>query len=66
MKQVEIPDSLFKAVEEKMQTAGFSSVSEFVAYAVRKFLSELADKENPFPEEEKEAIKQRLKALGYI
>jgi len=64
--EVKIPLSLYRAIEDKIKDGGFLSVSDFVTYAARKVLSEIEGTRDVIPEEEKEKIKERLKALGYI
>lgn len=65
-KEVKIPSSLYRAIEEKIEGSNFPSVSEFVTYAVRKALKELSGYREQLSEEEKEEIKERLRALGYL
>lgn len=65
MKCVEIPESLYRAVEQKIQDTDFPSVSEFVTYIVRESIPKLSKRES-LSKEEEEAIKRRLKSLGYI
>jgi len=65
-KPVEIPMTLYKAIEEKIKDGDFPSVSDFVTYAARKVLSELGGHREALSEEEKERIKERLEALGYL
>lgn len=65
-KPVEIPLTLYKAIEERIKGRDFLSVSDFVTHAARKVLSELTEHQQPLSEEEKESIKEKLKALGYL
>lgn len=65
-REVKIPLSLYRAIEEKVEEGDFSSVSEFVAYAARKVLAELSGHREHISEEEKEEIRERLRKLGYI
>ncbi|MCW3986005.1 MAG: CopG family transcriptional regulator [Candidatus Bathyarchaeota archaeon] len=62
---VSIPIPLFKKVEERIKDTGFTSVSSYVAYVLREIIAEEEDEE-PFSEEDKERVKERLRALGYI
>jgi len=62
---VSIPTPLFKKVEERIKDTGFTSVSSYVAYVLREIIAEEEDEE-PFSEEDKERVKERLRALGYI
>lgn len=64
---VSIPVPLFKKVEERIKGTGFTSVSSYVAYVLREIIAEEEEeKEEPFSEEDKERVKERLRALGYI
>ncbi len=63
---VSIPSPLFKKVEERIKGTGFTSVSSYVAYVLREIIAEEEEEEEPFSEEDKERVKERLRALGYI
>ena len=64
---VSIPSPLFKKVEERIKGTGFTSVSSYVAYVLREIIAEEeTEEEEPFSEEDKERVKERLRALGYI
>ena len=64
---VSIPPPLFKKVEERIKGTGFTSVSSYVAYVLREIIAEEeTEEEEPFSEEDKERVKERLRALGYI
>jgi len=62
---VSIPTPLFKKVEERIKGTGFTSVSSYVTYVLREIIAE-EEGEEPFSEEDKERVKKRLRALGYI
>lgn len=61
---VSIPTSLFKKVEKRIAGTKFTSVSNYVAYMLREIMAD--EEEEPFRTEDKEKVKARLKALGYI
>ena len=63
---VSIPTPLFKKVVERIKGTGFSSVSSYVAYVLREIITEEEEEEQPFSKEDKERVKERLRALGYI
>jgi len=63
---VSIPTPLFKKVAERIKGTGFTSVSSYVAYVLREIVAEEEGEEEPFSEEDKERVKERLRALGYI
>jgi len=63
---VSIPTPLFKKVVERIKGTGFTSVSSYVAYVLREIITEEEEEEQPFSKEDKERVKERLRALGYI
>jgi Arc/MetJ-type ribon-helix-helix transcriptional regulator len=63
---VSIPTPLFKKIEDRIQGTGFTSVSSYVAYVLREIIAEEEAEEEPFSDEDKERVKERLRALGYI
>ena len=63
---VSLPTPLFKKVGERIKGTGFTSVSSYVAYVLREIIAEEEEEEEPFSEEDKERVKDRLRALGYI
>lgn len=63
---VSIPAPLFKKVEERIKGTGFTSVSSYVTYVLREIIAEEEEEDEPFSEEDKERVKERLRALGYI
>jgi Arc/MetJ-type ribon-helix-helix transcriptional regulator len=63
---VSIPTPLFKKIEARIKSTGFTSVSSYVAYVLREIIAEEEKEEEPFSEDDKERVKERLRALGYI
>jgi Arc/MetJ-type ribon-helix-helix transcriptional regulator len=63
---VSIPTPLFKKIEERIKETGFTSVSSYVTYVLREIIAEEEEEAEPFSEEDKERVKERLRALGYI
>lgn len=61
---VSIPATLFKKIERHIEGTGFPSVSGYVAYVLRTLLSEKGGSEKA--DYEAEAVKRRLKELGYM
>ena len=62
---LKIPRPLYEKLKSVIEGSGFSSVNEFVVYVLRDLISASKDKEE-FSAEEIEAIRQRLKNLGYL
>jgi len=67
MKQVNIPDELYSAIEEKLEEFGFKTVDEYVVFVLEEVLKDDGEgEEQVFSEEEEEMIKKRLRDLGYL
>ncbi len=63
---VSIPASLYKKIEETIKGTGDTSVSDYIAKALREKLAQEEKKGESFSQEDEEKVKERLKALGYI
>lgn len=63
---VSIPASLYKKIEETIKGTGDTSVSDYIAKALRGKLAQEEKKGESFSQEDEEKVKERLKALGYI
>ncbi len=62
---LKIPRPLYEKIKVVIEGSGFSSVNEFVVYVLRDLISQTKDKKE-LSAEEVEAIRQRLKNLGYF
>jgi Arc/MetJ-type ribon-helix-helix transcriptional regulator len=65
-KDVSIPTSLYKKIEEKIKGSEITSVSSYVAKVLRESLSKEESAQEALTKEDEEKVKKRLKALGYI
>lgn len=65
---IKIPRPLYDRLKLIIGDSGFSSVNEFVVYVLRDLVSLGfgTDETKELTKEETEAIKQRLKNLGYF
>jgi metal-responsive CopG/Arc/MetJ family transcriptional regulator len=64
---IKIPRPLYDRLKTIIGDSGFSSVNEFVVYVLRDLVSlGFGDETKEMTKEESEAIKQRLKNLGYF
>ena len=65
---LKIPAELYDNLKQLIEDTGFSSVTEFAVYVLRDVAAggKLSDKPSGLSEAETEAIRQRLRALGYI
>ena len=62
---LKIPRPLYEKLKSVIEESGFSSVNEFVVFVLRDLMAASKDKEE-LSAEEIEAIRQRLKNLGYL
>jgi metal-responsive CopG/Arc/MetJ family transcriptional regulator len=64
---LKIPRQLYEKLKTVIEGSGFRSVNEFVVYVMRDLISLRKDEaEKDLSKDEIEAIKQRLKNLGYF
>jgi len=64
---IKIPKTLYKNLSEIIKDTGFSSVTDFIVYVLRDVVSMKVEKEiKTLSADEIEAIKKRLKSLGYL
>ncbi len=62
---LKIPRPLYDKIKSVIEGSGFSSVNEFVVYILRDLISQSKEKKE-LSAGEVEAIRQRLKNLGYF
>lgn len=64
---LKIPRQLYEKLQTVIEGSGFRSVNEFVVYVLRDLISlRREDAEKDLSKDEIDAIKQRLKNLGYF
>jgi metal-responsive CopG/Arc/MetJ family transcriptional regulator len=65
---LKIPKPLYDKLKVVIEDSGFNSVTEFVVYILRDLVShkEIKGKNRELSSKEIEAIKKRLKSLGYF
>jgi Arc/MetJ-type ribon-helix-helix transcriptional regulator len=65
---IKIPRPLYERILKSIEGSGFSSATDFIVYVLRDVMSGAGDKsqENELTREELEAIKHRLRNLGYL
>jgi Arc/MetJ-type ribon-helix-helix transcriptional regulator len=70
---IKIPRILYSRISEIVEGSGFNSVTDFVVYVLRDLVSTRTEKESSkrideedLSKEEIEAIRKRLKSLGYL
>lgn len=65
---VSIPITLYNRIKELIRDTGFTSVSQYVTYVLREVVAahEGEKYREPFTEEDRRRIIEKLKRLGYI
>jgi len=65
---IKIPKPLYDNLKDVIRETGFNSVTEFVVYVLRDIVSEKSFKkgDDGLTGKEIEAIRKRLKSLGYL
>ena len=65
---IKIPKPLYENLKVSIEGSGFSSVTEFVVYVLRDLVShqEGAQNSSSLSAKEIEAIRKRLKSMGYF
>lgn len=64
---IKIPKDLYLKLSQMVEETGFSSVTEFIVFAMRTLASAGAIKgEDRLTEEEVKKVRERLRRLGYL
>ncbi len=63
---IKIPRPLYEKIKIIIEGSGFRSVNEFVVYVLRDLISTRSGEKTELTIEEIEAIRRRLKNLGYF
>jgi metal-responsive CopG/Arc/MetJ family transcriptional regulator len=59
--KIKVPDELMQRLKECAETAGYSSVDEFVTHVLERAVAEIGQ-----PQDDQGAVEERLRGLGYI
>ncbi len=64
---LKIPRPLYRRLSQLIEGTGFASVTEFVVYLLRDIVAhQHGDLEESLSAQEVEAIRKRLKSMGYL
>lgn len=64
---IKIPRKLYTNLQEITKNSGFSSVTDFIVYCLRDIAyAAKAKEDDKLSRREVEAVKERLKKLGYL
>ena len=64
---IKIPRELYEKLREMIEGTGFSSVTEFIVFVMRSLASGgKLKEEDKLTDEEVEAVRERLRRLGYL
>ncbi|MDP6850638.1 MAG: ribbon-helix-helix domain-containing protein [Planctomycetota bacterium] len=64
---VKIPRPLYRRIQQVIENTGFSSATDFIVFVMRDLMGEVeTSTKEEFTPDELNAIKQKLKNLGYL
>jgi len=63
---LKIPRPIYDKLKKVIEGSGFGSVNEFVVYILRDLISSGIEEPGELTKKELDAIRQRLKNLGYL
>jgi hypothetical protein len=63
---LKIPRPIYSKLKKVIEGSGFGSVNEFVVYVLRDLISSGIEETEDLTKKEIDAIRQRLKNLGYL
>ncbi len=63
---VSIPIDLAEKAREQIKDTGFANLSDYVTYILREIVSTRKEWRQADGEADKERVKEKLKALGYL
>jgi len=63
--KLEISESNLLKLKDKTKNLGFDKIQDYLTYVIEQSISEEED-EQEVSEEDEEAVKKRLKELGYL
>jgi Arc/MetJ-type ribon-helix-helix transcriptional regulator len=64
---ISLPEEVIQKLENKIRETDFENISEYINYVLDQVLEESKEQtKTAYTEEEEEAVKNRLKELGYI
>ena len=67
---ISLPEELTEKLENKIKERNFDSISDYIIYVLKQVLEKETEsnskRELSYSKEEEQAVKNRLKELGYI
>ena len=65
---IKIPRPLYSKIQQIIENSGFSSPTDFIVYILRDLVGRMGSSpdQEPLSKDEMEAIRRRLKGLGYL
>ena len=66
MAKIKLEADLYERAKKVSETAGYSSVDEFVVHVLEKEIRNITDGDDEPSKEDEAKIRERLKGLGYI
>ncbi len=68
MKNITLPDDIYKAIQQRLPKTEFRTVDDYAAYVLQEVVKKIAEegKTQEYTKEDEEKVKARLKSLGYL
>ncbi len=63
---IKIPRPLYNRIKSIVEGSGFNSATDFIVYILRDLVSSTSFNEEQLSKDEMNAIRKRLKTLGYL
>ena len=63
---IQIPESLHKELSRALEGSVFTTVDNLAAFILQRYLDSENEKAETTPEEDENAVKERLRNLGYL
>ena len=64
---LKIPRPLYRRIQQVIEDSGFSSPTDFIVFVLRDLMGEVdASGKDEFSTDDLEALKQKLRNLGYL
>jgi Arc/MetJ-type ribon-helix-helix transcriptional regulator len=63
---VKIPRPLYRKIQLVVDGSGFNSPTDFIVFVLRDLMGEAEDSKREYSPDELDALKRKLKKLGYL
>ena len=63
---IQIPESLHQELSKALESSVFTAVDDLAAFILQQYLDTEKDSAETTPEDDENAVKERLRNLGYL